>query len=147
MPAKVGYLVIDAADPEQLAPFWCGLLAVSVNTSIGDGEFLLLSPAKDGLTVGFQRVPEAKAGKNRLHLDLVVDDLDEATAEVEKLGGRWLEPGTTRELEGSGGGVWPTRKATSSISTSCPPARSRSAQGPARPLVTWQSADTGGCPG
>ena len=30
MPAKVGYLVIDAADPEQLAPFWCGLLAVSV---------------------------------------------------------------------------------------------------------------------
>ena len=47
-----------------------------------------------------QRVPEAKAGKNRLHLDLVVDDLGEATAEVEKLGGRWLEPGTTRELEG-----------------------------------------------
>ena len=100
MPAKVGYLVIDAADPEQLAPFWCGLLAVSVDTTIGDGEFLVLSPAEDGLTVGFQRVPEAKAGKNRLHLDLVVDDLDEATAEVEKLGGRWLEPGTTRELEG-----------------------------------------------
>ena len=100
MPAKVGYLVIDAADPERLAPFWCGLLAVSVDATIGDGEFLVLSPAEDGLTVGSQRVPEAKAGKNRLHLDLVVDDLDEATAEVEKLGGRWLEPGTTRELEG-----------------------------------------------
>jgi len=28
MPAKVGYLVIDAADPEGLAPFWSGLLAV-----------------------------------------------------------------------------------------------------------------------
>ena len=100
MPAKVGYLVIDAVDPELLASFWCGLLAVSVDTTIGDGEFLVLSPAEDGLTVGFQRVPEAKAGKNRLHLDLVVDDLDEATAEVEKLGGRWLEPGTARELEG-----------------------------------------------
>jgi predicted enzyme related to lactoylglutathione lyase len=100
MPAKVGYLVIDAADPERLAPFWCGLLAVNVDTTIGDGEFLLLSPTEDGLTVGFQRVPEAKAGKNRLHLDLVVDDLGEVTAEVEKLGGRWLEPGTTRELEG-----------------------------------------------
>jgi predicted enzyme related to lactoylglutathione lyase len=100
MPAKVGYLVIDAADPERLASFWCGLLAVSVDATIGDGEFLVLSPAEDGLTVGFQRVPEAKAGKNRLHLDLVVDDLDEATAEVEELGGRWLEPGKTRELEG-----------------------------------------------
>ena len=73
---------------------------MSVDTTIGDGEFLVLSPSGDGLTVGFQRVPDTKAGKNRLHLDLVVDDLDEATAEVEKLGGRWLEPGTTRELEG-----------------------------------------------
>jgi hypothetical protein len=24
MPAKVGYLVIDAADPAALARFWCG---------------------------------------------------------------------------------------------------------------------------
>jgi predicted enzyme related to lactoylglutathione lyase len=45
-------------------------------------------------------VPETKAGQNRLLLDLVVDDLDSATAEVEGLGGRWLEPGNTRELQG-----------------------------------------------
>ncbi len=43
---------------------------------------------------------EAKSGKNRLHLDLVVEDLDTVTAEVESWGGRWLEPGRTRELEG-----------------------------------------------
>jgi Glyoxalase-like domain len=89
MPAKVGYLVIDAADPAALARFWCGLLAVTVDTEIGDGEFLVLSPAEDGLTVGFQRVADAKLGKNRVHLDLVVDDLDQSTAEIEKLGGRW----------------------------------------------------------
>ena len=100
MPTKVGYLVIDAVDPERLAAFWCGLLAVQVDATIGDGEFLVLSPTEDGLTVGFQRVPEGKAGKNRLHLDLVVDDLDAATAEVTSLGGRWLEPGQVRELEG-----------------------------------------------
>jgi predicted enzyme related to lactoylglutathione lyase len=79
---------------------WCGLLGVQVDTTVGEGEFVIPSPTKDGLTVGFQRVPEAKTGKNRVHLDLVVDDLDAATAEVEQLGGRWLEPGTTRELEG-----------------------------------------------
>ena len=100
MPASVGYLVIDATDPERLARFWCGLLDVGVETTIGDGQFVVLSAAKDGLTVGFQRVPEGKAGKNRLHLDLIVGDLDQATAEVETLGGRWLEPGNTRELEG-----------------------------------------------
>jgi len=100
MPAKVGYLAIDTVDPGALAPFWCGLLGVQVETTIGDGEFLILCQAADGLTVGFQRVPEAKSGKNRIHLDLVVDDLDAATAEVEQLGGSWLEPRYTRELEG-----------------------------------------------
>jgi predicted enzyme related to lactoylglutathione lyase len=76
------------------------VLGVNVDTEIGEGDFLLLTPTEEGLVVGFQRVPEAKKGKNRVHLDLVVDDLDVATAEVEHLGGRWLEPGTTRELEG-----------------------------------------------
>ncbi|HTY73431.1 MAG TPA: VOC family protein [Actinomycetes bacterium] len=100
MAAAIGYLVIDSRDPARLAPFWCALLGVAVDTEIGAGEFLVLSPTESGLTVGFQRVPEAKTGKNRLHLDLVVDDLDAATAEIESLGGRWLEPGRTRELEG-----------------------------------------------
>jgi predicted enzyme related to lactoylglutathione lyase len=100
MPASVGYLVIDTADPQRLAPFWCALLEVRVAETIGDGQFVVLSRAKDGLTVGFQQVPDVKTGKNRLHLDLIVDDLDIATAEIEALGGRWLEPGQTRELEG-----------------------------------------------
>jgi predicted enzyme related to lactoylglutathione lyase len=100
MPAKVGYLVIDTVDPDRIAPFWCGLLAVKVNATISDGQFVVLSPTDDGLTVALQRVPEAKAGKNRLHVDLLVDDLDGSTAEIEGLGGRWAEPGITRDLEG-----------------------------------------------
>jgi predicted enzyme related to lactoylglutathione lyase len=100
MPASIGYLVIDTTAPERLAQFWCTLLEVTVDTTIGDGQFVVLSPTKDGLTIGFQRVPDAKAGKNRLHIDLIVDDLDRATNEIETIGGRWLEPGTARELEG-----------------------------------------------
>jgi hypothetical protein len=50
--------------------------------------------------VGFQRVSEAKACKNRLHLDLTVEDLDKSTVEIEGLGSRRIEPGKTRELEG-----------------------------------------------
>ena len=100
MRASVGYLVIDAIDPERLTTFWCAMLDVEVDSSIGDGQFVVLSPTKDGLTVGFQKVPEQKTSKNRVHLDLVVEDLDDATAEIEGLGGRWLEPGMTRDLEG-----------------------------------------------
>jgi hypothetical protein len=32
-------------------------------------------------TVSFQQVPEAKVGKNRVHLDVLVTDLEEAAAQ------------------------------------------------------------------
>ena len=43
-------------------------------------------------------MPEAKAGKNRMHLDLSVDDLEAATARILDLGGSW--DGSERTLEG-----------------------------------------------
>ncbi len=100
MPASIGYLVIDSTDPQKLVPFWCGLLDVQVSGDIDEGQFVILSPTASGLRITLQRVPEPKQGKNRLHLDLIVEDLDKGVAEVEALGGRWLEPGTTREVEG-----------------------------------------------
>jgi predicted enzyme related to lactoylglutathione lyase len=100
MPASIGFLAIDTVDPDQIAPFWCALLGVEVESTIGDGQFVLLSRTPNGLTVGFQRVPEPKTAKNRVHLDLVVEDLDAVTAEVEALGGKWLQPAITHDLEG-----------------------------------------------
>ena len=92
--------MIDTKDPEQLALFWCALLGVEVQSRFAGGEYVTLGPTSEGLTVTFQRVPEPKAGKNRLHLDLMVDNLDAATTEVGALGGHWLEPGITREVDG-----------------------------------------------
>ena len=100
MPASVGFLVIDSVDPERLAPFWCALLGVEVSSRFADGQYVILSPTTGGLRLTFQQVPEGKSGKNRLHLDLDVEDLGAATAEVEGLGGSWTEPGTTRDIEG-----------------------------------------------
>ena len=37
--------------------------------------------------MSFQRVPEAKTVKNRLHLDIVVDDVEAAADRVVELGG------------------------------------------------------------
>jgi hypothetical protein len=37
----------------------------------------------------------AKVGRNRAHVDMFVDDLDQGTARVEELGGRWTQPGST----------------------------------------------------
>jgi predicted enzyme related to lactoylglutathione lyase len=40
--------------------------------------------------VSFHRVPDAKTVKNRLHLDLEVDDIGAATARIESLGSKRL---------------------------------------------------------
>lgn len=40
--------------------------------------------------VTFQRVPEVKSVKNRLHFDVTVDDGDSATVRIESLGGSQL---------------------------------------------------------
>ena len=100
-PAKIGYIVLDASDPERLAEFWCSLLGVEVLDRLDEGRYLVLSiPDGDRPGIALQLVPEPKAGKNRMHLDLMVEDLDVATALVSELGGSWREPDETRELEG-----------------------------------------------
>jgi catechol 2,3-dioxygenase-like lactoylglutathione lyase family enzyme len=64
----VAALAIDCADPPALAKFWQKLLGgqVVVDKS-GDAE---LRRSGSNVRFDFLKVPEPKAGKNRLHLDL-----------------------------------------------------------------------------
>jgi predicted enzyme related to lactoylglutathione lyase len=85
-------VTIDAVDPAAVARFWSGLLG-SAARPVGDdrpGWWRVgpWTPGGPGLTV--QPVPEAGGGKNRVHLDLWVDDLDRAVARAEVLGARRL---------------------------------------------------------
>jgi predicted enzyme related to lactoylglutathione lyase len=63
-----------------------------VEEVLGDpAHYLNLAPpanAPNGPGIALQRVPEPKRGKNRVHLDIEVDDVDAATDRVEALGGR-----------------------------------------------------------
>ena len=36
--------MIDSINPSALAPFWCAMLDTTVDTTLGGGEFLVLSP-------------------------------------------------------------------------------------------------------
>ena len=97
---KMAYVLLDTVDPDALVPFWTGFLGVGVSATVGDGSFVVLDAPGEGLpALAFQKVPEAKTGKNRMHLDLVVDDLEAATQRITDLGGVWLD-GETRELGG-----------------------------------------------
>ncbi|HEX6844107.1 MAG TPA: VOC family protein [Actinomycetota bacterium] len=87
--ARFLFVTIDCADPVGLASFWSALLDTPVGEAMDDGRFVFLEGRDDLPTICFQRVPEPKTVKNRLHLDLSVDDLEAATARIVELGGSW----------------------------------------------------------
>lgn len=98
---KLG-LVLDCADPDALAPFWAAALGYHV---VGDaGAYVLLLPRDAKSSPGapqllLQRVPEEKATKNRMHLDIHVGDID---AEAERLAGLGATRVSSSPLEENG---------------------------------------------
>ena len=87
--ASFDAVAIDCADPLELARCWGAVFGTGVECSVGDGpQYVDLLPGPGVPKLRFQRVPEPKTTKNRLHLDLSVEGLDEACARVEALGGR-----------------------------------------------------------
>ena len=81
---------IDCADPVVLASFWASVLGSEIHDRIGDPpHYVSVEPtAPGGPWISFQRVPEPKIVKNRLHLDVTVEDIDQACERIEALGGR-----------------------------------------------------------
>ena len=86
---RLGWIQVSAADPERIAAFWAEVIGVAVEDRLGDPpQYVNLAPAEPGAPrICFQRVPEPKVVKNRLHFDLQVDDVDHACRRIEVLGG------------------------------------------------------------
>ncbi len=85
-PPEIDGIFIDCVDPERLAAFWSRLLGREIAGRRGPYVWLK-PPAAGGCGVGFQRVPERKQIKNRVHPDLRCDDLQATLELVEALGG------------------------------------------------------------
>lgn len=93
MDLHVSHIVLDCADPERLAAFWSQLVDVQVKTRWS--QFVVLEPSADGSpALVFQRVGEVKTGKNRVHVDLTVADLDAATSHALALGAHVIDETT-----------------------------------------------------
>ena len=84
-------ITIDCADPARLASFWSALLDRAMTGEHGDdaGWATVGSRLDDRPRLTFQRVPEPKTAKVRIHLDVQVDDIAGARRQVERPGGRW----------------------------------------------------------
>ncbi|MFD5656780.1 VOC family protein [Streptomyces hirsutus] len=78
MTSRFTELAVDCRDPERLAAFWCEVLNFEViDRSEGKVEIGSWVPTVEEArarqmppTLLFIRVPEGKAAKNRLHLDV-----------------------------------------------------------------------------
>jgi predicted enzyme related to lactoylglutathione lyase len=86
MTMRLGGVTIDCAEPRALAEFWVKALGTTVLRDYG-GEFVVLAPAAEGGPyVGLQRVPEERAGKNRVHIDFRAADRPAEVARLVGLG-------------------------------------------------------------
>ncbi|GAA4210532.1 VOC family protein [Actinocatenispora rupis] len=83
-------VALDCRDPESLARFWAPTLGYQVAGPMAGAYLALVPHTGDGPQLLLQRVPEEKAGKNRMHLDLRVSDLAAEVARVVALGARRL---------------------------------------------------------
>jgi hypothetical protein len=81
MPSVWESLTVDARDPSRLAHWWAEALGYQVITDKPD-EVAIRRSAEQGPGILFVPVDDAKAVKNRLHLDLRPTDRE---AEVERL--------------------------------------------------------------
>jgi predicted enzyme related to lactoylglutathione lyase len=85
--ARLDTVTIDSNDPEMLATFWAAVFDTREEWRGGDPvQYIDLSETGWSPKLRFQRVPEAKTVKDRIHLDLRVDDIEETAARVTALG-------------------------------------------------------------
>jgi hypothetical protein len=109
-------VTFDCAQPERLARFWCEVLGyavpappegwgswndytVSLPPEQRDAAFAVVDPTGVGPRLFFQRVPEGKSVKNRLHLDVRVGTGmvgDERLAALEAEASRLASMGAVR---------------------------------------------------
>lgn len=84
-------VTIDCADPLRMSQFWGALLGIEPSREHGDDPGWATLGSRSGPTprLTFQRVPEPKSTKVRIHLDVQVDDVEAGRRQVENLGGRW----------------------------------------------------------
>lgn len=75
-------ITFDCRNPQFLAQWWASALGGEITKDFGEFVMVVAEP----LNLGFQRVPEVKQVKNRVHLDFVADSRSAAVERLVRLG-------------------------------------------------------------
>ena len=99
-------IVFDCADPARLARFWAEVLGYRVRPydqaalarlreagidDVEDDPSVVIDPPGEGPTIWFDKVPEGKVVKNRVHLDVNLTSVGELER-LAQLGARVVRP-------------------------------------------------------
>jgi hypothetical protein len=82
MTIALAHITFDSADPQALAAFWSAALDRPVDEGASDAFASIDDASPERPSWFFIKVPEGKATKNRVHVDLTADDRD---IEVDRL--------------------------------------------------------------
>ncbi|SCG43346.1 hypothetical protein GA0070609_1303 [Micromonospora echinaurantiaca] len=85
MSIRIGNVGIDTNDLPRATAFWQAVTGYQLASSDASGNYLE-DPAKAGVGLWVQLVPEPATGKNRLHLDLFAADRAAEVARIRGLG-------------------------------------------------------------
>ena len=88
-------LTLDCVDLDAIAAFWQAALGYAREGTI-DRRYVTLAGGSPGLTL--QQVPEPKRGKNRMHLDLLVANLEAEVTRLRGLGAAAVTPVAREEF-------------------------------------------------
>ena len=86
---------LDCTDLDRTAEFWQAAGGFVVDGSI-EGRYISMSG--HGVTLTLQRVAEPKTGKNRMHLDLLVENLEQEVHRLESIGASRVTPTARQEF-------------------------------------------------
>ena len=90
MDVRFHEVVIDCADPRALQAFWMGFTGWDKGSE--DDDWCTIREPGGRLIIGFQKVPEPKVVKNRVHVDWAAQDEEATAREIEAMGAtrRWI---------------------------------------------------------
>lgn len=83
-------VVVDCLDPSSLVPFWQAMVGGDTDQATLEDDWVALKGVEGIGYLAFQRVPESRVAKNRLHLDLEVVDIVAAAEAAAALGAHLL---------------------------------------------------------
>lgn len=81
MTVTLAMVTVDTLDADELGDWWAEQTGAQV-VERNDGWYVMVAGGSLPVRLAFQRVEDPTPGKNRVHLDLVTEDVD---AEVDRL--------------------------------------------------------------